>query len=272
MSSILRSIILLYPLSVALMAQAQDAPNPGEIQIQGVTYDGIGCPQGSVGLDIAADAEAFTLIFDDYIVEQEGPGVNQRHCNLKVNFQPPVGWQFALFSVQVRGYANLDPGVVGVQKLRVNTQGPVLDVEMKVGGPLDDDYMVAEDALLQNIKWSKCQGAPEDIKVVSVTKVKGKPNSRGLLTVDSIDGSISQEYGLAWRKCGNTSASVQSICKAAGQRRNGKVKEFTGFAIGKNGQNVLQRAKAKALKKCQNRPNVSSCEIVNCQSGSAANF
>lgn len=56
------------PLAVTIVAPAPAAtttavgPNPNEVYINGITYGGTGCPQGSVGSFISADRQTCDLL------------------------------------------------------------------------------------------------------------------------------------------------------------------------------------------------------------------
>jgi hypothetical protein len=181
-------------------ALAEETPGPNEVQIDGISYGGSGCSQGSVGVDLASDRRAFTLIFDEYILEF--PAASQKSCEIDVNLTNAPGWQFAIFQVQVRGYAMLDPGVTGKHKLSIHAAGggQPAKSEMKKSGPFDDDYIVTG-SLTNNLKWSQCQHTTHRIKIKSASTIEGAASAAGLMTVDSIDGSLTQKYGMSWRRC-----------------------------------------------------------------------
>ena len=108
------------PVSIALEpALAEPTPNPGTVRIRGVTYGGSGCPQGSVGQFLSADATTVTLIFDSYVASL-GPSIavaeNRKNCQINFDLLYPGGFQYSVFTADYRGYANLDKGVTGQVK------------------------------------------------------------------------------------------------------------------------------------------------------------
>ena len=90
-----------------------------DIQIQGLTYGGSGCPSNSVGSSISEDKTVVTLIFDQYIAAV-GPGVlvteSRKNCQLNLKLKYPGGYQYSIMSADYRGFAALDAGVTGQQR------------------------------------------------------------------------------------------------------------------------------------------------------------
>lgn len=95
------------------------APDPTQVHINGVTYGGTGCPQGTVGVAISEDRTTMTLIFDSYVASI-GPGIavteNRKNCQLNIDLLYPTGFQYSVFSADYRGYAALDKGITGTIK------------------------------------------------------------------------------------------------------------------------------------------------------------
>jgi Domain of unknown function (DUF4360) len=52
-----------------LQTQTETVTPPGQVTINGITYGGTGCPQGTVSQFISDDKQTFTLIFDSYVAE-----------------------------------------------------------------------------------------------------------------------------------------------------------------------------------------------------------
>jgi hypothetical protein len=93
-------------------------PNPDDIYISSFTYAGSGCPAGSVANATDDSMQVLTLLFDDYIASI-GPGTavadHRKNCQINLKIHYPNGWQYSLYSVDYRGYADLDQGVTGEQ-------------------------------------------------------------------------------------------------------------------------------------------------------------
>lgn len=94
-------------------------PDPSQVHINGVTYGGTGCRQGTVGVAISEDRSTMTLIFDEYVASI-GSGVsvteNRKNCQINIDLLYPPGFQYSIFSADYRGYAALDKGITGTIK------------------------------------------------------------------------------------------------------------------------------------------------------------
>src|SRR5512134_2701401 len=89
---------LLFSLAVAL-GSAAVAHAAGPITVESLTYEGSGCPAGSVALNLSPDRTAFTLLFDAYVVEvgPETPKKERaRECTVDAVLSAPPGWSWAI--------------------------------------------------------------------------------------------------------------------------------------------------------------------------------
>jgi hypothetical protein len=114
------TLLLLAASTLTLAAPATRAtgPDPNDVYIQTFTYAGSGCPAGSVANATDATNSVLTLLYDSYVA-QIGPGTlpgdHRKNCQINLEVHYPGGWQFSLFSVDYRGFKDLDKGVTGTQ-------------------------------------------------------------------------------------------------------------------------------------------------------------
>lgn len=105
-------------LTLAAPAARQAGPDPNDVYIQTFVYAGSGCPAGSVANATDATKTVLTLLYDNYVA-QIGPGTqpadHRKNCQINLEVHYPGGWQFSLFSVDYRGFEDLDSGVTGMQ-------------------------------------------------------------------------------------------------------------------------------------------------------------
>lgn len=294
-----------------LQALAQDTPSAGQVGIRGITYSGSGCPQGTVATNLSPDAQAFTMTFSDYMVAREGRNVESgdvcgpnlfnprnhpaagpraalrpiscKRCQIQLDITPPQGWSYGLVSFQTRGYATVDQGASGIQNAQISFgRGQKTKLgRMTIEGPYDDDYQRADDVPLRNIVWSKCNQPPQPLQLDTVIAVKTNDSARALMTVDSVDGTVNQQYGLIWKRCGNgggggggggNQRAFGASCKVAlvnPNRGNQVKKEFaaTGYSAASTSE-AQQKGAAKAMQKCQSRSGNRNlvCQPAVCQS------
>ena len=153
------------------------------------------------------DYKAFTLLFDEYVVEA-GPGVSRREgrkaCQINVDMQFPQGWSYSIMDVDYRGYVSLDRGVTGVAQSDYYFQGQRGSARLSTTfrGPIDQDYEYRDSLGISAVVWSPC-GASRSLNMKTQIRVDNNRARRGtgLLTVDSVDGQLEQVYGIQWRRC-----------------------------------------------------------------------
>ena len=177
---------------------------PEYVKFRNISYNGTGCPLGTVSKNISLDRQAFTLAFSDYVAET-GPGISRRdgyrNCIVSIDLYFPGGWQWAVTKFDYRGYASLDKSILGTQKTRYWFQGhPHGEAESVIVGPYDDDYHFTD--YVETHTWSPC-GATRALNINSDIRLNNRRNrwGSGLMTLDSLDGSVSWEFGIAWRPC-----------------------------------------------------------------------
>jgi hypothetical protein len=181
---------------------------PPFVTIRSLSWAGSGCPAGTVAGNLAPDLQAFTLLFDSYVAEI-GPdlplSLARRNCQILVDLQFPQGWSYSVFSVDYRGFANLEPRVSGIQQSNYYFQGEFLTSRLQttLNGPRASDYQIRDLLPLNALVWSPC-GAQRALNINSSVRVinnSGNPDARGAMTTDSIDGKVTHIYGLQWRRC-----------------------------------------------------------------------
>lgn len=184
------------------------AIHPDSLRVRNIQHAGTGCPAGSVAENVSPDRQAFTLLFDSFVA-QTGLGAKpadaRKNCALVVDLDYPAGWQFSVVAVDVRGYAALDPGVTGQQVTTGYFQGSrdQFRVQQDFWGPTAEDYLNSAEIPLATATWSPCaQNAARALVLNSqVRLISSNRFANGLMTVDSIDGSVLMTYALRWRRC-----------------------------------------------------------------------
>jgi hypothetical protein len=181
-----------------------DVPPIGSVHVRGINAGGSGCPQGSFSTYLSPDQQAFTLMFDAYTAES-GPGIAptkaRAFCNVNLDLHIPHGWQFTIFKVDYRGYANLDAGVRGVvqSSYRFSAGQETRPLRQILTGPIATDYTKSDVLGISSEVWSPC-GVQRALNIKSEVRLEGARRP-ALMTVDTIDGEFKQIYALRWRRC-----------------------------------------------------------------------
>ena len=194
-------------LVVASIGATAFADVPDYVRVRSISYAGSGCPAGSVAENISLDKQAFTLLFDSYIAEV-GPGVpvreKRKNCQLLVDLDFPQGWTYTVMDVDYRGYVSIERGVTAEQSSAYYFQGQGQSgtLETKIKGEKDDDYHLRDLVGLSALVWAPC-GARRALNINTQIQVDNSANKRaaGLMTVDSVDGQLTQIFHLKWERC-----------------------------------------------------------------------
>lgn len=208
MTHFIKQIIGMVVIATGVSAAAPAfAEAPDYVRVRNISYAGSGCPAGTVAGNVAVDRQAFTLLFDSYIAEV-GPGVpfreKRKNCQLSLDLDYPRGWSFSIFTLDIRGYAALEPGVKATQQTTMYYQGGLNTGVLKsvLVGPRDQNYMVRDVLPLASQQWSPCQAQRAlNLNTQIILDNSLDTRRRGLMTVDSIDGGVKLIYGVQWRRC-----------------------------------------------------------------------
>jgi hypothetical protein len=254
--------------SIASFARA-DAPNPNEVYIANYQYTGNGCQNGSVATLLSGDAKVLTLLFDSFLVEARGGPWGgstrmQKSCKVDIQLQVPQGYSYAIFNVNTRGFASLsnhDAEARLASRYAFGTRSLELGrVDMR--GPYTGDYDSNRSAPLESLVWSAC-GENRMLTLTTDIEAKARSLARAMLTVDSVDASITQEYGIRWRTCTNPADHrqeneryVTGRCRAVLETIWGSdITDFWGQVQSVNASEAQRLSLDQAMSQCQARRN-----------------
>ncbi len=237
---------------------AQDASAPSFFRINNIRAQGDGCPADSIALNIASDQQAYTVSFSQFVAEVNGatPTMARKACRLVFDTEHEAGWEFAVVGVIFRGAAFLDPQVNARLDVRFSGgRGRDGQGALNLQGPVEKDYVHAEDVPLEAARWSGCRPNEHRTKdaVVNSSLVLSSSlaGAHGLMTVDSVDGQIKQVYDLAWRRCDGKGPRSIAVCRIEdGQRRGGSSRGFNAQGQGRTPELALSKAKARLARRC----------------------
>ncbi len=202
-------------ISVLLLIQSQIVSawdGPGSAVISAVNSHGTGCPSGTVSVSLTPDQKTMTMLFDRYVSEIDGVHsiVDKKFCMVDVNLQIPSGWSFSLFSSDYRGFANLDPGTMGVQEIvyTFDSQAQQASFGAQVlRGPYSGDYVFRYLAPVGGgVVWSPCSGSVQTLHIQTAVLARALTRSPGRVmnasvALDSMDGSVQQKFAVQWQRC-----------------------------------------------------------------------
>lgn len=223
----MKHLCLVFAFLTSFHVFAQDDLTPSSFRIKDIKSSGDACRPGTVAVNVSEDKEAFTVSFSDFVAEKGPDAVNEsrRACRLIFDTEQDANWEYAVLSVTMRGYAQLDAGVLGRQEIQFGTKGLEQDNAMEFNGPYAEDYVHSQQVPFNSIRWSGCKAKASDrvrdfvVKATAVVRGGGKKGT-GLLTVDTIDGQLEQVYEIMWRRCGDKAAKFVVSCQVTGDNGN----------------------------------------------------
>ncbi|KAL7752312.1 hypothetical protein RI367_002358 [Sorochytrium milnesiophthora] len=183
------------------------ALDTSQVFIQGITYGGSGCPQGTAAVTLNDEKTTFTIAFDQFVASV-GPGVpitdSRKSCQLNAKVHVPQGFQFSIFTADYRGAVNLDAGVTASIGSLYYFAGRLdqTSIQSPFKGPINQDYTFRDAVPLASVVWSAC-GETDNLNINTRIQVNqnGKHNAEGFLENDSIDGKLTQVLTIQWQRC-----------------------------------------------------------------------
>jgi len=171
-----------------------------------VSFDGNGCPEGSMRAVFAPDNLSFTLLYDNFVATVDPTTLGKRDvmtCDVLIPIEIPAGMQMEITRIDFRGFVALPDRVKAQLQTIFNFRGrggdgQRLSLINRFQGPVMDNYEITADAVSEA---SPCGGsttlrATTQLKVISQNKAE-----TSTITLDSIDGSSNAVYFLNWKKC-----------------------------------------------------------------------
>ncbi len=184
--------------------------NAREIGLDGVTYGGEGCPQGTVTAMLSPDATELTVLFDAFDTRVGADLSNAvKNCEVRLNIRKPRLWSYKIESVDFRGFVHLDAGVRAEQRVSFQNGPSHAGFNKSFGyqrfqGPISQNYTLTTVKPLNGPDLLSCLPAKKNVelKIRSTIELKGGGGAQGgMMTVDSVDGRVVHKYRLSWISC-----------------------------------------------------------------------
>jgi hypothetical protein len=127
----------------------------------------------------------FSVLYDQFVASI-GSGIpiteNRKNCVLNFRINVPQGFQFSVTQVDFRGYARLESGVNGLQKVIYYESGSVeqFTAQSSFRGPMEMDYVLSDRVGM--LTWSDCGKSINYNVNAQVRLDKGMSNGQGVLS------------------------------------------------------------------------------------------
>jgi Domain of unknown function (DUF4360) len=165
-----------------------------QVQIQGASYGGSGCPDRSASVSVSPDGQELTVLFDKFSALGNDPSQSRKSCNLSIPIKVPEGFQISLYDADYRGYvAPSTSGTLRAEYFFAGNRGPVF--QRTFNG--ENNYNVRDSLATVADVWSAC-GDSTNMRVNASMAARGK----GAATVDSFDlAHRGLVYHIKYRSC-----------------------------------------------------------------------
>ncbi|MBS1970422.1 MAG: DUF4360 domain-containing protein [Bdellovibrionales bacterium] len=201
------------------MALGQSAEVPERARILSVQTDGTGCEATQTAVSLSPDLMDLSVLFSNFNLELGAgtPDPNNilvnKNCQIRVEIETPAGWALSVKSVDYRGYAHLPVGAIARHRFSYRTDGmqTVMLREAPLQGPLDQDYFFRLEQSAQERPFTPC--GPPNIRLrlgshmvlrypLKEQRRNGADRETAILSLDSADVSLKQDFQLEWKRCG----------------------------------------------------------------------
>ncbi|WUI02730.1 DUF4360 domain-containing protein [Spirillospora sp. NBC_00431] len=195
-------------LAAGPVAPASASPlvrGPDGSSLEVALANGSGCSLGTVAVDLADDAETFTLDYSDYTARAGGssePAEARKRCQVKLKVGHPENFTYAISRVDYRVAAGLQPGASAVQRGVHYIQEPSGYTTFTLKGPHDGNFQFTDRVPEDQLVWKMC-GVERSINVnteLRVDKGTSDPSKVSSISMNSAEGSRTT-YHLAWKLC-----------------------------------------------------------------------
>ena len=179
-------------------------PDPKKVYVESITYDGTGCPAGSVAQAFNAERTVFTLEYDAFVASK-GPGVPldeaTKRCQVNLDLKIPQGWQYSVATVDHRGAMQLPRKMKATQRSTYYFEGDgaLATADTVYAGPVTKEYLIRDTLPFSTVVWSSCDKV-RPLTITTELELRGGIEA-GQITHDSTDGRNVTVLALQWQPC-----------------------------------------------------------------------
>ena len=178
-----------------------------QIQLGTPSYNGTGCPLGTVSATLSPDAQALSILFGAFQVDAGGSSgrtIDRKACQIAIPVHVPSGYSVSIIKIDYRGYKRLPynaSATFDVEYFFAGQNGP--SYHKNFVGAEDGNFTLNNQLVATANVWSAC-GADVNLRTnTSIAAQTNQYNEQTMLTLDSADVSSGMIYQLSWRTCGS---------------------------------------------------------------------
>jgi hypothetical protein len=182
--------------------QGKSAPT---LDITSIEYSGLGCAGESLESNISDDGLAFTLLFSDFVsifFPEDAEDHEVQECNVDISFDIPTGWRFSILTLDHRGFAELSEGDSATITTELAFEnGDQTTFESVIEGETAEDFEIREEIGIVTNNWIGCDTDHDTLSMNVAVSHENTSDDINEISIDSIDGELSQKYAVVWSEC-----------------------------------------------------------------------
>lgn len=201
-------------------------PAYSQLEVVGIKYQGEGCPEGSVRVDLDPQGQSFTLLYDQLDARvSRGQSRAEMRCKVVLSVRKPKWLGYRIEAAEFRGFVNLDRGVEARHEAKIqsgyNRGWQKLSTEFGIQlwqGPISESFTTRTNRLIKPNHQDVFDCLPlgkRESEIVVDTQIQVQARQGrgfGMLAVDSADGLLRQKYHLRWSNClGSIAGALKEI-------------------------------------------------------------
>jgi hypothetical protein len=199
-SLILAILALSFALSAPVLAQGIDT-----VRLGTPSYNGTGCPLGTISASLTPDGQSLSLMFGSFQVDaggNTGRTIDRKACQIGIPVQVPQGISVSVIKIDYRGYNRLPlnaSGTFDVEYFFAGQNGPAYHKSFV--GATDGNFTLNNSLVATANVWSPC-GADVNLRTnTSIAVQTNQFNEQAMLTLDSADITAGVIYQLSYKRC-----------------------------------------------------------------------
>lgn len=179
-------------------------PDPKEVYVASISYEGTGCPAESVGQSFNAERTEFALVYDQFIASK-GPAIPlaeaTKQCQVNLNLKIPQGWQYSVATIDYRGSVALPKKMKATQRSTYYFEGDgeLATADTVFAGPVSKEYLIRDTLPFSTVVWSSCDKV-RPLTITTELELRGGLEP-GQITTESTEGRNVTVLGLQWQQC-----------------------------------------------------------------------
>ncbi|RFS81968.1 DUF4360 domain-containing protein [Actinomadura spongiicola] len=184
------------------------AHGPDGVGIEIASVNGSGCPIGTAAVALSESNDSFTVTYGDYLARVGGKSKvtdERKNCQINLRVHVPHGYQYAISSVDYRGYASLQEGARAFPRASYYFQGRMEGRawEVSLEGPFERSWHIRDLVNNTELMWSPC-GEQRNFNINTQLLLDLGTSDKSevsFISMDSTDGNLKTTYHYDWKRC-----------------------------------------------------------------------